>query len=59
MSNRPTASITCPIGKKIAYKANRAGVADGFPTRRPKSMEVDLALIAPTTVCSPSLSWIW
>src|SRR5215475_12383732 len=34
------------IGKKIAYKANRAGVAERFPDRVvQKSMEVDLALI--------------
>jgi hypothetical protein len=35
------------IGKKIAYKANRAGVAERFPEPAvPKSVEVDLALIA-------------
>jgi transposase len=34
------------IGKKIAYKANRAGVAERFPDPAvQKSMEVDLALI--------------
>jgi hypothetical protein len=34
------------IGKKIAYKANRHGVADRFPDPAvPKSIEVDLALI--------------
>jgi transposase len=34
------------IGKKMAYKANRAGVAERFPAPAvQKSMEVDLALI--------------
>jgi Transposase IS116/IS110/IS902 family len=34
------------IGKKIAYKANREGVADRFPDRAvQKNIEVDLALI--------------
>jgi transposase len=34
------------IGKKLAYKANRAGVAERFPDLAvPKSMEVDLALL--------------
>jgi transposase len=34
------------IGKKIAYKANRDGVAERFPDPAvPKSIEVDLALI--------------
>jgi transposase len=34
------------IGKKLAYKANRTGVAERFPDPAvPKSMEVDLALI--------------
>src|SRR5262247_1689802 len=34
------------IGKKIAYKANRAGVAERFPEPAvQKSIEVDLALI--------------
>src|SRR5215510_11940125 len=34
------------IDKKLAYKANRAGVAERFPDLAvPKSMEVDLALI--------------
>jgi transposase len=34
------------IGKKIAYKANRTGVAERFPDPAvPKSIEVDLALI--------------
>jgi hypothetical protein len=34
------------IGKKIAYKANRDGVAERFAAPAvPKSIEVDLALI--------------
>jgi hypothetical protein len=34
------------IGKKIAYKASRAGVAERFAAPAiPKSIEVDLALI--------------
>jgi transposase len=34
------------IGKQLAYKANRAGVAERFPEPAvPKSMEVDLALL--------------
>src|SRR5215475_1044330 len=34
------------IGKKIAYKANRDGIAERFPEPAvPKSVEVDLALI--------------
>ena len=47
MSKIPTASITCPaIGKKIAYKANRDGVAERFADPAvQKSIEVDLALI--------------
>jgi hypothetical protein len=36
------------IGKKLAYKANRMGVAERFPDPAvQKSMEVDLALIDP------------
>jgi hypothetical protein len=36
------------IGKKLAYKANRAGVADRFPAPAVQpSMAVDLALIDP------------
>jgi len=35
------------IGKKIAYKAKRAGVAERFPAPAgQKSLKVDLALIA-------------
>jgi len=35
------------LGKNIAYKANRDGVAERFPEPAlPKSLEVDLALIA-------------
>ena len=43
----PTASITCPaIGTKIAYKANREGVAERFADPAVhKSIAVDLALI--------------
>lgn len=34
------------IGKKIAYKAHRAGVAERFPDPAvPKSVAVDLALL--------------
>jgi transposase len=42
-----TSQYTLPeIGKKIAYKANRGGVAERFPDPAvPKSVEVDLALI--------------
>ncbi len=47
MSRIPIASTTCPrSGKKIAYKANRDGVAERFPDPAvQKSIEVDLALI--------------
>ena len=47
ISKIPIASTNLPeIGKKIAYKANRGGVAERFPDPAVhKSIEVDLALI--------------
>ena len=45
------------IGKKIAYKANRAGVAERFTDPGVQtSIEVDLALIDLYDHCSPSSS---
>jgi transposase len=46
MSSKPTEYHVPEIGKKSAYKANRAGVAERFPDPAvQKSIEVDLALI--------------
>jgi transposase len=46
MSSRPTVSTICPRSAKIAYKTNRAGVAERFADPAvQKSVEVDLALI--------------
>jgi transposase len=43
---RKSAELLPEIGKKIAYKANRDGVAERFPDPAvQKSIEVDLALI--------------
>jgi transposase len=46
------------IGKKLAYQANRAGVAERFPDPAvPKSMEVDLALLGYYDPLLRALEW--